>query len=157
MSKSIINLHPNIKVHFRAPVISVVHFQAEWADQCIHINQLLEALSSQSNYSNLKFYSCPAEELSEVSAKYNIEAVPTLILFRSGKSLEVIHGANTEKITEILQKYNGLSVGDQNIPLNERLKALINKGKVMLFMKGDRNVPRCGFSKQIIAILNDIR
>ncbi|CAH1100862.1 unnamed protein product [Psylliodes chrysocephalus] len=140
----------------KAPVISVVHFQAEWADQCIHINQLLEALSSQSNYSNLKFYSCPAEELSEVSAKYNIEAVPTLILFRSGKSLEVIHGANTEKITEILQKYNGLSVGDQNIPLNERLKALINKGKVMLFMKGDRNVPRCGFSKQIIAILNDI-
>ncbi|CAH1981158.1 unnamed protein product [Acanthoscelides obtectus] len=26
----------------------------------------------------------------------------------------------------------------------------------MLFMKGDRNTPRCGFSKQIIEILNQL-
>nr|CAI5828966.1 unnamed protein product [Callosobruchus analis] len=27
----------------------------------------------------------------------------------------------------------------------------------MLFMKGDRNAPRCGFSKQIIEILNQLK
>lgn len=43
----------------------------------------------------------------------------------------------------------------KEVPLEERLKSLINRNKVMLFMKGDRNAPRCGFSKQIIQILND--
>jgi hypothetical protein len=36
-----------------------------------------------------------------------------------------------------------------------RLKAVINKSEVMLFMKGDRDTPRCGFSKQMISILAD--
>ncbi|KAK6009549.1 glutaredoxin, partial [Ostertagia ostertagi] len=34
--------------------------------------------------------------------------------------------------------------------LNARLKKLINKHKLMLFMKGDRYEPQCGFSRQII-------
>ena len=36
-----------------------------------------------------------------------------------------------------------------------RLKSLINQAPVMLFMKGDRDTPRCGFSKQTIQILKD--
>ena len=39
--------------------------------------------------------------------------------------------------------------------LHFRLKALINKSDVMLFMKGDPNTPRCGFSKQTTAVLAD--
>lgn len=137
--------------------LSVVHFQADWADQCAQVNELLDALSSQQTYSSIKFYSCPAEDLSEVSLKYNIEAVPTVILFKSGKTVEVINGADTAKITELVKKHNNVSGDDKGVSLEERLKALINKSKVMLFMKGDRNVPRCGFSKKTIEILNDIK
>lgn len=39
-------------------------------------------------------------------------------------------------------------------PLEERLKAIVNKSKVMLFMKGDRTQPRCGFSRQVIEMIN---
>lgn len=39
--------------------------------------------------------------------------------------------------------------------LEDRLAALINKSKIMIFMKGDRNAPRCGFSKQLIQIMNE--
>jgi Grx4 family monothiol glutaredoxin len=38
--------------------------------------------------------------------------------------------------------------------INERLKALINRSKVMLFMKGLPSAPKCGFSRQICDILN---
>ncbi|EYC06081.1 hypothetical protein Y032_0078g1183 [Ancylostoma ceylanicum] len=38
--------------------------------------------------------------------------------------------------------------------LNSRLKSLINSHKLMLFMKGDRHQPQCGFSRQIIELLN---
>lgn len=41
------------------------------------------------------------------------------------------------------------------IKLEDRLKALINRHNVMVFMKGDRNTPRCGFSKTLIQILNE--
>lgn len=39
--------------------------------------------------------------------------------------------------------------------LEDRLKGLINKSDVMLFMKGDPDTPRCGFSKQTTSILAD--
>jgi Grx4 family monothiol glutaredoxin len=39
--------------------------------------------------------------------------------------------------------------------LDDRLKELINRDKVMLFMKGLPSQPRCGFSRQIVEILND--
>jgi glutaredoxin-related protein len=41
--------------------------------------------------------------------------------------------------------------------LEDRLKALINRQPVMLFMKGSPDGPKCGFSKSIIAILNSKR
>jgi len=40
--------------------------------------------------------------------------------------------------------------------LEDRLKALINQHRVMLFMKGNRNEPRCGFSAKTIEILNKV-
>ncbi|NXI14924.1 GLRX3 protein, partial [Irena cyanogastra] len=36
-----------------------------------------------------------------------------------------------------------------------RLKSLINKAPVMLFMKGNKQMAKCGFSKQILEILNN--
>ena len=39
--------------------------------------------------------------------------------------------------------------------IDERLKALTSRSKVMLFMKGLPSAPKCGFSRQIVAILND--
>jgi Grx4 family monothiol glutaredoxin len=38
-------------------------------------------------------------------------------------------------------------------PLETRLKSLINQSTCMVFMKGPRDAPRCGFSKQLMAIL----
>ena len=43
----------------------------------------------------------------------------------------------------------------QEETLNDRLKKLINQSKIMLFMKGHPNEPKCGFSRQTTAILNN--
>jgi len=37
--------------------------------------------------------------------------------------------------------------------LEDRLKALVSREPVMLFMKGSPDSPQCGFSKSIVAIL----
>ncbi|KAL7558233.1 hypothetical protein ACA910_016113 [Epithemia clementina (nom. ined.)] len=43
----------------------------------------------------------------------------------------------------------------QTVPLEERLRSLITQSHVMLFMKGLPSAPRCGFSRQMVEILND--
>ena len=37
--------------------------------------------------------------------------------------------------------------------LEQRMKDLINQSTLMVFMKGNRNEPRCGFSRQLMEIL----
>ena len=37
--------------------------------------------------------------------------------------------------------------------LEQRMKELINTEDVMIFMKGNRNEPRCGFSRQLMEIM----
>ena len=37
---------------------------------------------------------------------------------------------------------------------NERIKALVDSNRVLLFMKGDRNFPQCGFSMRAVNIVN---
>lgn len=43
---------------------------------------------------------------------------------------------------------------DEKLSFNEKLKQLINRHRIMLFMKGIPSSPRCGFSRQIVEILD---
>jgi len=43
----------------------------------------------------------------------------------------------------------------KEVPLSERLSALTQRSPIMLFMKGDREQPRCGFSRTAISMLNE--
>ncbi len=38
----------------------------------------------------------------------------------------------------------------------DRISALVESNPVMLFMKGTRDMPQCGFSAQVVAILNRV-
>lgn len=39
-------------------------------------------------------------------------------------------------------------------PATEQIGKLIGDNKIMVFMKGDRLMPQCGFSNQVVQILN---
>lgn len=39
--------------------------------------------------------------------------------------------------------------------LEARMRGLMSQSKVVLFMKGSPDAPRCGFSRQIVALLRD--
>ncbi|XP_062535944.1 glutaredoxin 3 [Armigeres subalbatus] len=138
--------------------VSVVLFSAEWAEQCKQILTVMSEMSKQPQFSGLQFLDVPAEDLSEVALKHQIDAVPTVIFFKAGgTAVDRIDGVNIAALTTMCRKLAG-GTGD-NVgsggSLEDRLKALINRANVMIFMKGDRNTPRCGFSKQLIAIINE--
>ncbi|OWR47606.1 glutaredoxin 3 [Danaus plexippus] len=136
--------------------LTVVHFCAEWADQCGPVTEVLKELLKLPEIQNscTKFAVCDAENLSEISLKYKVDSVPTVILFKNGQPLDRIDGADASQISS---KVKALSGGNVNAPkqsLEERLKALINRHNIMVFMKGTRDQPRCGFSRTLIQILN---
>lgn len=141
--------------------MTVVLFSADWAEQCAQILDVLSDLAKKPEYANaLQFLDVSAENLSEVSLKYGVEAVPTVLFLRGGKAIERINGVNVAALTSKCKQLagagavNGSAASGPALSLDDRLKALINKSKVMIFMKGDRNTPRCGFSRKLIEIVN---
>lgn len=85
--------------------------------------------------------------------------MPTVIFFSKGSAVDRVDGVDVAAITSKSKKLaeSASSAAATGQSLEDRLKALINKAPLMIFMKGDRNAPRCGFSKQLIAIVNETK
>lgn len=136
-----------------SPALTVALFSAEWAEQCKQIGSVMTELAKQ--FAAVQFADVPAEDLSEVALKHQIDAVPTVIFFKGGKAVDRIDGVDIAALTAKCRKLAGSGAESAKEPLEDRLKALINRANVVIFMKGDRVTPRCGFSKQLIAIINE--
>jgi len=46
---------------------------------------------------------------------------------------------------------------DKNAELNDRIKTLIGSSNIFLFMKGSPEMPQCGFSANVVSILNSLQ
>lgn len=64
----------------------MVHFSADWADQCGQVTEVLKELLKlpEIESSNSKFGVCDAENLSEISLKYKVSYINSnnLIIFK---------------------------------------------------------------------------
>lgn len=83
--------------------------------------------------------------------------MPTVLFFRNGSAIDRIDGVNIVEFTAKCKSFSGSTpkAPESKESLEDRLKLLINKGNVTIFMKGDRNTPKCGFSKTLIGIMNE--
>eukprot|EP00088_Acartia_fossae_P008701 TRINITY_DN14174_c0_g1_i1.p1 TRINITY_DN14174_c0_g1~~TRINITY_DN14174_c0_g1_i1.p1 ORF type:complete len:324 (+),score=59.89 TRINITY_DN14174_c0_g1_i1:44-1015(+) len=150
------------KKMLNAQELSVVHFWADFAEECKNITTVLNELVKETK--NMKIYEIEAEKMAEISMKHEIVAVPTVILFRGGKAVDRIDGMNAAELTKKVQSHAAkeISIAMNGQPpkkedLNTRLKRIINAHKCMLFMKGKPEEPKCGFSKVTIGILEDLK
>ncbi|XP_076006309.1 glutaredoxin 3 [Genypterus blacodes] len=141
--------------------LTVVHFQAAWAPQCGLMNDVMAELAKEHKHTT--FIKLEAEAVPDVSENYDISSVPTFILFQAGAEVDRLDGAHAAELTKKVQKLAAAAGGGgsgEGGPagqgsLDQRLKKLINAAPCMLFMKGSAQEPRCGFSKQIVALLKD--
>lgn len=148
----------------------LIHFFAEWVEQCRDMDNVLDEMAKKDTYKDVIFCKIPAEQVPEVSLKYKISAVPTIILLQNGSEVDRVDGAHPSRLNKKLEamlsapqkqslhkpiKENTTSqiVKEKKVDLNERLSRLINSSDVMLFMKGNADQPRCGFSQKLVDIL----
>jgi len=128
----------------------------------------------------LRFLKVEAEAVPEVSVKFNVVAVPLVVVTQGGAEVGRVEGANPGAVADLVKSAaaraatsaTSTSAGAgpgatpaataQTAPgqeteqeLSARLEKLINAGPVMLFMKGTGDNPRCKFSRQMVQILKD--
>lgn len=141
-----------------ASVLTVIHFHAPWSPQCTQMNDVMSELAKDN--SHVKFYKLEAENLPEVSHKYEISAVPTFLLFKNQRVVDRLDGANAPSLTKKVQHHANVVTPavtlEQEIKqdINTRLKNIINGAPCVLFMKGSPQEPLCGFSRQMVDLLN---
>ncbi|XP_013107087.2 glutaredoxin 3 [Stomoxys calcitrans] len=153
MPVSVIKSEDDYKKLMSAEKTSAVLFSAEWAEQCQQVSDVMEDLSKLL-HDKLEFVVITAEDYPDIAMKHQIEAVPTVIFFAKGTAVDRVDGVDIASLTAKCKELGAAATSEQ--PLEERLKALVNKAPLMIFMKGDRDAPRCGFSKQLIAIVNEL-
>jgi len=150
------------KQMLKCPDLAVVHFWADFAEECKNMREVLHELAKE--VASMKVFEVEAEKLVEVSQHHEISAVPTVVLFRGGKKVDRLDGMDAAELTKKVKTHSsqpnvvpsGPAVPQKREDLNTRLKKLINAHKCMLFMKGNRDEPKCGFSKQTIAIMEGL-
>ncbi|WWC68454.1 Grx4 family monothiol glutaredoxin [Kwoniella pini CBS 10737] len=158
--------------------VSCLNFWAPWAEPCKGFNQQIEEESKK--FTNVLFLNIEAEELSDISESFDIEAVPSFLLLRGHTLLARHSGSDISLLQSLLSQHSGSSSSTSSSSgglatsnaqpqappnsepkkrteeeINKRCHELMNKHKVVLFMKGNPTSPKCGFSRQTVGLLRE--
>ncbi|QIW96960.1 hypothetical protein AMS68_002478 [Peltaster fructicola] len=99
--------------------LAVIYFHAPWAEPCKQMNTILTTLASTYELSNpprIAFYSLDAEEVSDVSERYDVTQVPLVVLQKSGKVVDSITGTDAKKIRDAIEQHAGKSKNGAALP-----------------------------------------
>ena len=75
----------------------LVDFWAPWCGPCKMQTPILESLS-KSGEINAKIVKLNTDESGNTATKYNIQSIPTLIIFENGNELERLVGTQPEEV-----------------------------------------------------------
>jgi Grx4 family monothiol glutaredoxin len=132
---------------------------AQWHDPSVHLTKVVSALAA--DQPTVRFATANSDVCPSIANRLGADQVPFFaFLGTSGEILDSFGGADAPKLVEKVKRlaarpYRVPSVkGEENLTLNQRLAMLINYSPVMLFMKGTKDQPFCGFSRQVVEILN---
>ncbi|KAJ3825663.1 glutaredoxin [Lentinula raphanica] len=153
--------------------VSVLNFWAPWAEPCKQMNEVTRELAKK--FPSILFLQIEAEGQADIAESFDIEAVPSLLILRGHTLLQRISGADAPALTAAVAKFAAPApsinpqsttnvlpakasdsiVVEKEEDIESRMTRLMNQSKVVLFMKGSPDAPRCGFSRRICGLLRD--
>merc|ERR1711981_308444 len=112
----------NFTAELPPAALLVVYFHAPWAEPCKQMSTFLSALAGTfpaTSPPSVAFTSLNAEELPDISEKYDVTAVPYIVLQRNGAIIEKISGSDASKVRAAVEKHAGKSgsAGKPTLPL----------------------------------------
>lgn len=104
----------------------IADFYATWCPPCKAIAPVYEQLSKQHSVpGKIAFVKVNVDEQQEVAAQYGIQAMPTFLIFKDGKKIEEIKGANPPALKNIVERITGdvQTAAAQEKPAEQKAKA----------------------------------
>ena len=140
----------------------LLYFHAPWSATCVEMGPVIDEV--ERNNASVTVCRVEAEKDLELSKRFAVDAVPLCVLVRGGETRARVEGLDALELDEKVQAVfgdlgnrrseDGAARGEAAMQsLDERLDALIAQSRVMLFMKGTPDEPRCGFSAKVVGAL----
>lgn len=129
------------------------------------MNQVVEGLAKA--YPALLALKVEAEEQADISDSFDINSVPTCLVIQGHALLARIEGGDAAQLKEAITKHLESNPSSTNShppsppsseteeQLEARMRDIMHQSAVVLFMKGEPNAPRCGFSRSAVALLRE--
>lgn len=128
--------------------VTALAFIADWAVDSSKIEQQLKSLQ-------VATYPIDADSQGDLVKEYNVSSIPTCVFLSRGKVVATYSGKDENALGKIVKELVLKEFPLQaSVDLEDRLRNLIKKSKVMAFIKGTREQPRCGFTRQLVEIFN---
>ncbi|CAL5078770.1 unnamed protein product [Urochloa decumbens] len=81
----------------------VIDFTASWCGPCRFIAPVFVEYAKK--YPHIVFLKVDVDELKEVAAEYKIEAMPTFLFIKEGKTIQTVVGARKEELQANIEKH----------------------------------------------------
>jgi Grx4 family monothiol glutaredoxin len=98
-----------------AECLAIIYFHAPWAEPCKQMGTILSTLASTypaTNPPRTAFFSLDAEEVSEVSEKYDVTQVPLVVLQKNGQVVDSVTGTDASKVRNAVEQHAGRPSAD---------------------------------------------
>ncbi|KAF1922842.1 thioredoxin domain-containing protein, partial [Didymella exigua CBS 183.55] len=94
-------------LHFRTLLSGhtyvIADFYATWCPPCKQIAPIYEQLSTAHASDSFGFVKVNVDEAREIAGQYGIQAMPTFLLFKDGKQIQEIKGADPRSLKAAIE------------------------------------------------------
>ncbi|WVZ05814.1 hypothetical protein V8G54_019160 [Vigna mungo] len=84
----------------------VVDFSASWCGPCKFIEPAIHAMAGK--FTDVNFVKIDVDELSDVAGEFQVQAMPTFVLFKGGKIIDRVVGAKKDELEKKVEKHRAL-------------------------------------------------
>lgn len=152
----------------RGPKMCVAVFSAAWCDPCKNVALLLAEYAAhgigselvQSGTLRIVDVDVETPAGAAICEAEGVETVPHIVFYtfpvgatESRRAAEVSGFREREIRQNLHSLYSWRLPATMQLPMDERIKALLASDRVILFVTGTPSVPRCGFTGKIVELL----
>ena len=99
--------------------LTVIYFHAPWAEPCKQMSTILSTLAStyeRTTPPRIQFLSLDAEEVSDVSERYDVTQVPLVVMQKGGKTMEAVTGTDAAKVRAAVERHYDSGENKARVP-----------------------------------------
>ncbi|XP_028806432.1 thioredoxin H2 isoform X2 [Neltuma alba] len=80
----------------------VIDFSASWCGPCKFIEPAIHAMADK--FTDVEFVKIDVDELSDVTREFQVQAMPTFVLWKKGKEMDRVVGAKKDELEKKVEK-----------------------------------------------------